>query len=100
VLENFYIKTRPFGLWGPFKNILPDKVRKSMEREHRNDFLAVPFTLLWQITLLLLPMQLIIHAFKAFAITFVFFVIGLVGMYVFWYRNMPPANGGVKKLIT
>jgi len=38
VLENFYIKTRPFGLWGPFKNILPDKVRKSMEREHRNDF--------------------------------------------------------------
>jgi len=92
VLENFYRKTRPFGLWGPFKGILSDEVREKMQREHRNDLLAVPFTLLWQVTLLLLPMQLVIHSFKAFGVTLVLFIIGLAGMYIFWYRNLPPAD--------
>ena len=92
VLENFYRTTRPFGFWGSFKKILPENVRTAMKREHRNDILAVPFTLLWHVTLLLLPMQLVIRSFKAFGVTFVLFIIGLVGMYFLWYRNLPSAQ--------
>jgi len=94
VLENFYRKTRPFGLWKPLKNILQPDVRTAMEREHRNDIIAVPFTLLWHVTLLLLPMQLVIQTFNEFWITFALFIVGLVGMYFFWYRNLPPAEQG------
>ncbi len=92
VLENFYRTTRPFGFWGPLKKILPADVRIAMEREHRNDILAVPFTLLWQVTLFLLPMQLVIGAFHAVWITLALFATGLAGMYLFWYKNLPPAD--------
>jgi Na+/proline symporter len=92
VLEHFYRTTRPFGFWGHLKNTVSPEVRAEMVREHRNDLLALPFTLGWQITLFLLPMQLIVHTFKAFWITFVIFVICLTGMYFFWYRNLDSAS--------
>ena len=92
VLENFYRTTRPFGFWAPFKKILPPDVRTAMQREHRNDILALPFTMLWMLTLFMLPMQLVIHTFGAFWKTFALFAIGLAGMYFFWYRNLPPAQ--------
>ena len=88
VLENFYKKTRPFGFWGPLKKTLSDDVRVKMEREHRNDLLAVPFALGWQITLFMLPMQLIVQSYKAFWITLCIFVFCLVGLYLIWYRNL------------
>lgn len=89
ILENFYKKTRPFGLWGPLKESLDPQTRTTMEAEHRNDLLALPFNVMWQITLFLLPMQLVIHAYRSFVVTAVIFVISLVGMYWFWYRNLP-----------
>ena len=92
VLEHFYKTTRPFGFWGPLKNTLPQKIRIAMTREHKYDLLAVPFTLLWHVTLLLIPMQLVIHTFKSFWITFALFMVGLVGMYFLWYRKLPPGH--------
>lgn len=89
VLEHFYKTTRPFGFWGHLKKTVSPEVRAEMTREHRNDLLALPFALGWQITLFLLPMQLVIKAFGAFWITLAIFVTSLVGMYIFWYRNLP-----------
>ena len=88
VLEKFYRKTRPFGFWGKLKDTLPADVRVKMEREHRNDLLAVPFALGWQITLFMLPMQLILQSYKAFAVTLPIFLVCLLGIYIFWYRNL------------
>lgn len=92
VLEHFYKTTRPFGFWGPLKHTISGEVRAAMVREHRNDLFAVPFVLGWQITLFLLPMQLIVHAFGTFWITLTIFIISLVGIYFFWYRNLPPTS--------
>lgn len=92
VLERFYRTTRPFGLWSPLKRAMPTRVRESMEREHRNDIISLPFALCWQATLFLLPMQLVIGAWKSFWITFGLFAISLVGLYWFWYRNLPAAE--------
>ncbi|RKY08557.1 MAG: sodium:solute symporter, partial [Planctomycetota bacterium] len=61
VLENFYKITRPFGFWGHLKRTMPADVRAAMTKEHRNDIIALPFALSWQITLFLLPMQAIIR---------------------------------------
>ena len=60
-----------------------------MQREHTNDLLAIPFVLCWQVTLFLLPMQLMIRSYAAFRSTLVLFVIGMAGMYWFWYRHLP-----------
>lgn len=88
VLEKFYTRTRPFGLWGPLKGILSGDLRVKMNREHRRDLLAVPFALGWQITLFMLPMQLIIQSFEAFWITLAIFIVCLAGLYFIWYRNL------------
>jgi SSS family solute:Na+ symporter len=92
VAEHFYRTTRPFGLWGPLKQRLAPDVREAMTREHRHDLIALPFTLGWQITLFLLPMQLVVRNFQAFGCTLVIFLVCLGGMYVFWYRHLPRAE--------
>jgi SSS family solute:Na+ symporter len=92
VLEHFYRTTRPFGVWGPYKRRLAADVRARMVTEHRNDIIAIPFTLGWQVTLFLLPMQLLIGAYQSAAVTGVVFLLCLAGMYVFWYRVLPPAD--------
>ncbi|MFC1509152.1 sodium:solute symporter [Candidatus Omnitrophota bacterium] len=89
VLENFYRKTRPFGFWGPLKVILPENERQAMEREHFYDILSLPFALGWQITLFILPMQLVIGAYDAMPVTGAVFAVSLLGMYLFWYRKLP-----------
>ncbi len=95
ILGHFYRTTRPFGFWGPFRHLLSPEQAELTRKEHRNDLLALPFALAWQVTLFFLPLQLMIGAFRDFFITLVVFLIGLGGLYIFWYRNLPPDQEGV-----
>jgi hypothetical protein len=52
------------------------------------DIITVPFALLYQVTLFLLPMQLVIKSYGAFFYTLPLFLIGLTGMYFFWWRPL------------
>ena len=63
-----------------------------MSREHRNDILALPFTLGWQISLFLLPMLFIVGNMQGFWVTLGIFCVCLTGIYFFWYRNLPEEN--------
>ncbi len=92
IVEHFYKTTRPFGFWGPFKRMLHPETRRKMEREHFYDLAALPFALVWQITLFLLPMQFIIHDWRSFGITALLFLLSLWALIVVWYRNLPPAD--------
>jgi hypothetical protein len=92
ILVNFYKITRPFGLWGPLKHVLSEDVRVQMKKEHRNDLLSIPFVMMWLITLFLMPMQLIIRQYQAFFITLALFLVSVVFMYIFWYKNLPDNN--------
>ncbi len=94
VIENFYRKTRPFGLWKPFKKMLDPDVRESMLKEHRNDLVSVPFALGWQIHALHVPDAARVRNYTEFFYTFSLFLLSLAGMYFLWYRNLPPKEGG------
>jgi hypothetical protein len=63
-----------------------------MKKEHFYDLISLPFAIVWQVTLFLLPMQLIIRSWNAFFITLVIFAASLLGLYFFWYRQLPEAN--------
>lgn len=91
VLEHFYRTTRPFGFWGPFRSLFQGEDRRAMDRENRNDLLTVPFALLWQVTLFLLPMQLVIRSYDSFLTTLPLFLLGCAGMYVLWWRPLHAA---------
>ncbi|MDX1700756.1 MAG: hypothetical protein R3250_09070, partial [Melioribacteraceae bacterium] len=92
VLSNFYLTTRPFGFWKPLKANLDHQTKIEMEREHKNDLSAVPFNLVGQVLLFLMPMQLIIGTYQNFALSFIIFIICIIGMYYFWYSNLPPKD--------
>lgn len=91
-VRRFYRQTRPFGLWRPFRLELSSTEQIAFRREHRHDQAALPFTILAQITLFMLPMQLVVHAFGAFWKTLPFFLVGAAGMYWFWWRHLPAAE--------
>jgi len=78
-----------FGAWGPLGNTLKPEECAAKSKEHFNDIVALPFTILWQVTLFFLPMQLIVKDFPAFWNTLPLFLVGLAGVYFFWYRNLP-----------
>ncbi len=99
ILEHFYKTTRPFGFWGRFPALLSPEQWAITKKEHRNDLLATPFTFIWQVTLFLLPMQALIGAWNDFFITLILFLIGLGGMYIFWYTKLPPAQAGVPQAV-
>ncbi len=89
-LRPMYHATRPFGWWGPLWRELSGEQRKAWRAEHVHDIVTVPFALLWQVTLFLLPMQLVIKSYSSFWMTLPLFLVGLGGMYWFWWRNLPP----------
>jgi SSS family solute:Na+ symporter len=99
LLERFYRTTRPIGLWGPLKSCLPAGVRKRVEKEHAIDIATIPFALLFQITLLMMPLQLVVRSFRAFQWTLGLFIIGVLGMYFLWFRNLPASGNWEPELV-
>lgn len=91
-LNHFYKTTRPFGLWKPFWNQLDDKTRKATRKEHINDIIALFFAVPWQFLLYWVPVQLVLHQWQNFWISSGMLAVCSVGLYVFWYRNLPSAN--------
>ena len=92
-LRRFYQTTRPFGLWGPLRATLAPAQRAATDEENRRDLLALPFALITQVTLFLLPMQFVIHAFDSVLLTLPLFLLGVGGL-VWWWRGQPSANPG------
>jgi hypothetical protein len=73
---------------------LPGPEQQSLRKEHRNDILTVPFALLAQITLFLMPMQILVKTYGTFWRTLPLFLVGFLGLYFFWWRVLPPAESG------
>lgn len=92
VLRTFYRKTRPFGFWGPLKKEMSETEQMKMDLEHTRDISALPYALIWQITLFLCPMLLVLHQFTAFAVVLAINLFGLAGLYFFWIRHLPKEN--------
>jgi len=92
ILRHFYQTTRPIGIWKPLRDELDIDQKSAMAREHRNDLLAIPAALVWQVTLFLLPMQLMIRSSDGLSVTAALFVASGMALYWLWYRNLPPKN--------
>lgn len=90
ILYHFFKTTRPFGIWPKrFAATLDPKTRATMKKEHFLDIVTVPFVFLWQVSMYLMPMQLLIRNFKSFWVTLAIFMFSAGVMYFVWYRNLP-----------
>lgn len=92
VLTNFYKITKPFGFWGKYKDTLDPETRKKVRKEHINDLTSLPFVVIWQYLLLLMPVLLVTGNFKELKVVAILFAFALLGVYLFWYRNLPKEN--------
>lgn len=92
ILRNFYKTTRPFGWWGPLKAETEPSLLRKWQAEHRNDIISVPFVMTAQVTIFLLPMQIMIKSYAAFFMTLPIFLLAVAGTYWFWWRNLPPKS--------
>ena len=90
VLENFYRLTRPFGWWKPMRQLLSPEEQSATDRENFWDVLSVPIAMTAQVTLFLLPMQLLVKNFTAFFWTLPVFLICSTALYFTWFRRLPP----------
>lgn len=95
VLEKMYRETRPFGFWGHLKKTLTPEERNHASREHRQDLIALPFALVWQTTLFLAPMLLMIHNWVGFAVSGMICLGSFAAIWFFWYRHQ--ANESLDK---
>ena len=100
VVEYFYRTTRPFGLWKPYWKDLPETDKVAWGREHRNDMITTVITLVWQVTMFLLPMQLLTRNWVGFYTTLPIFLAGCVGLYLFWWKNLPSADEKVADFVS
>ena len=99
ILEHFYKRTRPFGIWGKFKRLLPPDILAATKKEHFNDIISVPFTFGWMLTILLMPMQLMVKDYNAFWATFCVFAVCMIALYFFWYRHLATADKITKRVL-
>lgn len=92
VVHYFYHTTRPFGFWGPFWRKLSAEQKKNWSREHRNDIRTVGIALIWQVCLFMIPMQVLTRNKEGLLTTIPIFLSCCVGLYFFWWRNLPSAD--------
>lgn len=45
-----------------------------------------------QVTIFLMPMQIMIKSYSAFFMTLPIFIFAAAGIYWFWWRNLPPKS--------
>lgn len=100
VVKNFYDTTRPFGFWKPFLSELSEERKLAFKREHRNDIITVAIGLVWQVCLLLLPMEILTRNWHAFWVTLPLFLAGCVGLYFFWWKNLPAADERIPDFVS
>ena len=91
-LKKMYMKTRPFGIWGHLKKTLCEEERAKVSREHRNDLFALPFAMIWQVCIFLVPMLFVIHNWPDLIGVFILGAVAFAGLYFIWYRNLPETN--------
>jgi len=94
VLDNFYNTTKPFGSWKHISAKLPAHDRLAMQKEHRNDILAVALAIPFQLSLFLTLMTIGMQTWGQFAVVMSITIVLGVLLYFVWYRNLETDSPG------
>jgi Na+/proline symporter len=103
VLEEFYLRVRPWGFWGPIARAVEARVPGAApNRELPRDMLNVAVGIVWQTALTTTGVYLVIQDYRGLAISIVAIVASSVWLKVAWYDHLrdypagyepPPAEG-------
>ena len=88
VLEAFYRRTRPFGLWGPVRRAFDAGALREVDRRNRRDLLAAGLAVPWQLSLFLLWMMLAMRRWDAALALGLATAVLSAGLHRLWYRHL------------
>jgi Na+/proline symporter len=88
VLRHFYLTTLPFGSWSRYRHLLPKSLQQKVSAEHRRDVASLPFALLFQISIFLVPMLLIVRNWVGFLSCLLLAGVAFGILYLVWIRRI------------
>jgi hypothetical protein len=92
-LKTFYIRTRPFGFWGPVRALVTKELdMAAVNKENRRDifstFVAVPWMLFMGIT----PMLFVTKQWTYFGYAGAILLVLTVILYFSWFKHLNKAG--------
>jgi solute:Na+ symporter, SSS family len=88
ILENFFVKTRPFGFWNPVRNKLSPLLVKDIKDENKMDILSTVLAVPWQLFLFITGMVFMMKDWAVFGKSLFALILLTVGLYFLWYRRV------------
>ncbi|MCG8329813.1 MAG: Na+:solute symporter [Chitinophagales bacterium] len=89
VLKKFYRDTRPWGFWKPvIEKIRVEDPDFKPNQSFAIDMLNVVIGIVWQMTLVVMPIYLIIKSMRDFSIALVIFVVTSILLKKLWYDKL------------
>ena len=87
-LKKFYLKTKPFGFWGPVRRACdPEQVKDIKVESTRDMFLLIP-AFAAHISLFLMMSSIMWKMWSTVGVCFIVFAISATILYKFWFKNL------------
>ncbi len=98
VLIKFYKNVRPWGFWKPIhQKVVEQDPFFEGNKDFGRDAANVVTGIIWQMSLIIMPIYLVIHNMKAFWITLTIFAITMIILKLNWYDHLKKVDQGYKK---
>lgn len=93
VLESFYRNVRPWGFWKPvYENLVRKNPNLQKNTNFRRDAFNVGVGIIWQLTLMVIPICIVIRQYDTLWISIVVLVITSIIMKFTWYDKLGPGD--------
>lgn len=87
-LEKFFLRTRPFGFWGPVTASLKDEDRNAIKKENRRDIISAFIAVPWQLLLFATAMLVVLRENEMLLYASVLLAILSFLLYKIWFKNL------------
>ncbi len=87
-LEKFFLRTRPFGFWGPVTAAIPEEKRESIRKENRRDIISALIAVPWQLLLFATAMLVVLRESEMLAYAVAILVVLSYLLYKIWFKNL------------
>jgi SSS family solute:Na+ symporter len=87
-LVEFYKRVRPFGFWGPVRELCDASEVRSIHTENRRDLLLLVPACLWQLFLFWFMTAIVVKKWDSVILSLAVLVILSAVLYKYWYKNL------------
>ena len=89
VLKDFYRRVRPWGFWGPIlKKVLAEDPSFKRNRDFPRDMFNIAVGILWQVSLVTLPLYIVIQEYQRAAIALAAILVTSAILKFTWYDHL------------